>query len=78
MNDVGLRMIRVAGPPGRVRVGVPLLDEYLEFAAGRARPNTVLAMVSKSVRDIAISLACQPRYTATVSSRKVSNQSSKR
>ena len=26
-----------------VRVGVPLLDDYLEFLAGRARPNTVLA-----------------------------------
>ena len=26
-----------------VRLGVPLLDEYLEFLAGRCRPNTVLA-----------------------------------
>jgi site-specific recombinase XerD len=26
-----------------VRVGVPLADEYLEFLAGRCRPNTVLA-----------------------------------
>ncbi len=26
-----------------VRVGVPLADDYLEFLAGRARPNTVLA-----------------------------------
>ena len=26
-----------------VRVGVPLLDDYLKFLAGRARPNTVLA-----------------------------------
>jgi site-specific recombinase XerD len=26
-----------------VRLGVPLLDEYLEFVAGRCRPNTVLA-----------------------------------
>lgn len=29
------------GPP--VRLGVPLLDEYLRFVAGRCRPNTVLA-----------------------------------
>jgi integrase/recombinase XerD len=29
------------GPP--VRLGVSLLDEYLEFVAGRCRPNTVLA-----------------------------------
>jgi hypothetical protein len=26
-----------------VRVGVPLADEYLEFLAGRSRPNSVLA-----------------------------------
>jgi hypothetical protein len=26
-----------------VRLGVPLLDEYLEFVAGRCRPNTVVA-----------------------------------
>jgi hypothetical protein len=27
-----------------VRLGVPLADEYLEFLAGRCRPNTVLAV----------------------------------
>jgi len=27
-----------------VRLGVPLPDEYLEFLAGRCRPNTVLAV----------------------------------
>ena len=27
-----------------VRLGVSLLDEYLEFLAGRCRPNTVLAV----------------------------------
>jgi integrase/recombinase XerD len=27
-----------------VRLGVPLLDEYLEFLAGRCRPNTVAAV----------------------------------
>jgi integrase len=27
-----------------VRLGVPLLDEYLKFLAGRCRPNTVLAV----------------------------------
>ena len=26
-----------------VRLGVPLLDDYLEFLSGRCRPNTVLA-----------------------------------
>lgn len=27
----------------RVRLGVPLLDEFLEFVGSRCRPNTVLA-----------------------------------
>jgi site-specific recombinase XerD len=45
-----------------VRLGVPLLDEYLEFVAGRCRPNTVLAVaydlkvfftvVGKSVEEV--------------------------
>ena len=34
--------VDAAGRPS-VRLGVPLLDEYLEFVAGRCRPNTVLA-----------------------------------
>ena len=36
---------RGVSPAGElvVRVGVPLLDDYLKFLAGRARPNTVLA-----------------------------------
>jgi len=36
---------RGVSPVGELvaRVGVPLLDDYLEFLAGRARPNTVLA-----------------------------------
>jgi hypothetical protein len=36
---------RGVSPAGElvVRVGVPLLDDFLEFLAGRARPNTVLA-----------------------------------
>ncbi len=38
-------LIRSLTPAGalRVRLGVPLLDEYLEFVGGRCRPNTVLA-----------------------------------
>jgi hypothetical protein len=31
---------------GRVRLGDPLLDRYLEFVEGRARPNTVIATAS--------------------------------
>jgi integrase/recombinase XerD len=41
---VGVICVRVVGSAGSVRVGVPLLDEYLEFVAGRCRPNTVLAV----------------------------------
>jgi len=37
-----IRSHRPAGEPP-VRVGVPLLDDYLRFVAGRCRPNTVLA-----------------------------------
>ena len=38
-------LIRTRGPSGQVvvRLGVPLLDDYLEFMEGRCRPNTVLA-----------------------------------
>jgi site-specific recombinase XerD len=45
MSAVDLCLVRSASPGGelRVRLGVPLLDEYLEFVAARCRPNTVLA-----------------------------------
>jgi site-specific recombinase XerD len=33
----------VLGGEAVVRLGVPLVDDYLEFLAGRCRPNTVLA-----------------------------------
>src|SRR3954447_10417417 len=38
-------LIRSRGPAGEevIRLGVPLVDDYLEFLAGRCRPNTVLA-----------------------------------
>ena len=41
-----IRLIRSRDAAGEmvVRLGVPLLDEYLEFLAGRCRPNTVLAV----------------------------------
>jgi integrase/recombinase XerD len=46
---VGVIGVCVGGSAGSaagcgVRLGVPLLDEYLEFVAGRCRPNTVLAV----------------------------------
>jgi len=38
-------LIRSRGPSGQVvvRLGVPVVDDYLEFLEGRCRPNTVLA-----------------------------------
>lgn len=37
-------LIRSRGPSGEsvVRLGLPLVDDYLEFLEGRCRPNTVL------------------------------------
>src|SRR5688572_10408669 len=39
-------LVRSSTPAGEVRfeLGHPLLDRYLEFVAGRTRPNTVLAV----------------------------------
>jgi len=39
-------LIRSSGPSGEpvVRLGVQLLDDYLDFVAARCRPNTVLAI----------------------------------
>ena len=38
-------LIRSRGPSGEpvLRLGMPLVDDYLEFLEGRCRPNTVLA-----------------------------------
>jgi integrase/recombinase XerD len=46
MPAADVRVIRSRDAAGDlvVRLGVPLLDEYLEFLAGRCRPNTVLAV----------------------------------
>jgi len=45
MSSLDPCLIRSGGFEGEpvVRLGVPLLDEYLEFLEGRCRPNTVLA-----------------------------------
>ena len=45
MTVVDPCLVRSVDRTGRavVRLGVPLLDEYLEFVAARCRPNTVLA-----------------------------------
>ena len=45
MSALGACLIRSRGPSGEpvVRLGVPLLDVYLEFLRGRCRRNTVLA-----------------------------------
>jgi integrase/recombinase XerD len=43
---VTVELIRLRDAAGNVvaRLGLPLADEYLEFLAGRCRPNTVLAV----------------------------------
>lgn len=45
MSVPDLCLIRSRGPCGEpvVRLGMPLVDGYLEFLDGRCRPNTVLA-----------------------------------
>ena len=45
MSLLDLCLIRSEGSGGEpiVRLGIPLLDDYLEFLEGRSRPNTVLA-----------------------------------
>jgi len=50
-------LVRVATPSGEARysLGHPLLDRYLESVAGRARPNTLRAVVAlRSVAATAI------------------------
>jgi hypothetical protein len=46
MPAAAVRLTRSRDAAGGVvvRLGVPLLDEYLEFLAGRCRPNTVRAV----------------------------------
>jgi site-specific recombinase XerD len=46
MSAAAVRLTRSRDAAGGVvvRLGVPLLDEYLEFLAGRCRPNTVRAV----------------------------------
>src|SRR5690349_179033 len=46
MTVTSVRLSRSRNAAGEpvVRLGVGLLDEYLEFVAGRCRPNTVLAV----------------------------------
>ncbi len=44
VTAIGLTRSRNAAGDLVVRLGVLLLDEYLEFLAGRCRPNTVLAV----------------------------------
>ncbi len=47
MSMFDLCLIRLRGPSGVsvVRLGMALVDDYLEFLQGRSRPNTVLAAV---------------------------------
>lgn len=44
VSDPCLIGLSVASGAPLIRLGVPVLDEYLEFVAARCRPNTVLAV----------------------------------
>ena len=65
-------LIRSRGPSGEpvVRLGMPPVDDYLEFLGGRCRPNTVLAaaydlrvffaVVGKTVEDVRLRVRPAP------------------
>ncbi len=63
-----LRSTRASGEVS-VRVGHELVDEYLRFLSGRARPNTVLA----AGYDLKVFFAWSRKEPATVSTRDVVN-----
>jgi integrase/recombinase XerD len=44
VSDPYLTGLSVSSDASLIRLGVPLLDEYLEFVAARCRPNTVVAV----------------------------------
>jgi integrase/recombinase XerD len=44
VSDPYVTGLSVSSAASAIRLGVPLLDEYLEFVAARCRPNTVLAV----------------------------------
>jgi len=54
-------LIRSRGSSGEpvVRLGVPLADDYLEFLAGRCRPNTVLAAAEEPGGVATSTVACR-------------------
>jgi site-specific recombinase XerD len=65
--DPGLvRSVDAAGRPV-LRLGVPLLDDYLDFISGRCRPNTVLA----TAFDLKVFFGVVGKDPATVTSADV-------
>jgi len=66
-----LSVERSSGPAGdvSVRVGHPLLDDYLVFLAGRARPNSVLAVAF----DLKVFFTRAQKEPAEVTSRDIVN-----
>ena len=57
-------LMRLRGPSGEpvVRLGMPLVDDYLEFLEGRSRPNTVLA----AAYDLRVFFTAVPKPPAGV------------
>lgn len=62
-------LIRASTPSGEVavRLGLPLVDLYLEFVAGRCRPNTLLAVAF----DLKVFFTAVPKEPAAVTSSDV-------
>ena len=57
-------LMRLRGPSGEpvVRLGMPVVDDYLEFLEGRSRPNTVLA----AAYDLRVFFTVVPKLPAEV------------
>ena len=60
-------MLSTTDGRGEYRVGHELIDEFLEFASGRARPNTVRAYA----HDLSVFFAVIPKEPAEVTQRDV-------
>jgi hypothetical protein len=76
MSLVDVCLIRSSGPTGEpvLRLGIEVLDDYLEFVAGRCRPNTTLAtaydlrvffaVVGKAPEKVRAAALARPRTEA--------------
>ena len=88
MPAAAVRLTRSRDAAGGVvvRLGVPLLDEYLEFLAGRCRPNTVRAVAydlngarsERRVHDVSAEAPCARFHKPSPKKRPLRNRDGKR